>query len=145
MQSSAIAIGSDRRLAAVTGQKKLDRKYAEHLAAILRPIVKDQFDGNQTAFAKHIGVSQSQMSSILKQGGGDRSVGINVLIRIRAYLGTMTLDEMLDLPPLLRRAVPPLDLEQAVERALDRRFPEKAKSSPRLLPPPAPPKRKRLE
>ena len=126
----------------VTSQKRLERKYAEHLAAILRPIVHERFSDNQTAFAKHIGVSQSQVNAILKAGGGERSVGINVLIRLRAYL-RVPLDEMLGLPKLTGDqppAVPPVvfakpeDLEQAMARALDRKFPD----GPRHLPP-APP------
>lgn len=126
----------------VLGQKKLDRRHADHLAAILRPIVRDQFGGNQTAFAKKVGVSQSQMNVILSSGG-DRSVGINVLIRIRDYLGTMTIDEMLGLPPLRGRPSEMTALELVVERALDRRFPKDLPAEPpahRLLPP-APKKR----
>jgi transcriptional regulator with XRE-family HTH domain len=125
-----------------SGTKKLERRYAEHLAGILRPIVRERFDDNQTAFAKAAGVSQSQVSSIMKSGGGDRSVGISVLIRLREYLGNLTIDEMLGLPPLRHRATPPvvitaqaapvaaMDLEAAIQRALDRKFPDETTRPP---------------
>lgn len=125
--------------------KKLDRKYAEHLAGLLRPIVRDRFGNSQTAFAKHVGVSQPQISAILRPGGGDRSAGISVLIRLRAYLN-MSIDEMLGLPMLPARAVPVSELEAAVARALERRFPQPEATRVNTdLPPLHSPKRKKLE
>ncbi len=136
IRSTAIALATGSTVNDVSETKKLDRKYADHLAGVLRVILDERFDGNGTAFAEAVGVSQSQMSSILRKGGGDRSVGINVLIRLREYIGTMSLDEMLGLPKLRLQKEPPSPppavqpsemealLQQAVERALDRRFPE---------------------
>lgn len=109
--------------------KKLDRKYIEHLAGILRPIVAKRFDGNGTSFAKHVGISQPQIAQLLRTDGGDRGVGIVVLIQLRKYLG-LTLDEMLGLPPLPARAVPVDELEAAVARALERKFPQPAEPAP---------------
>lgn len=131
VDATATALGPEGSLTGVSGNKKLDRKYAEHLAGLLRPIIEARFKGNQTAFAEHVGVSQSQISALLKVGGGDRSVGINVLIRLREYL-QVSLDEMLGLPKLRKAAVAEVatvavaasELEEAVTRALARRFPE---------------------
>lgn len=106
-------------LANVPRTKKLDRRYVDHVAGILRPIINERFDGNTTAFAKALGVSQPQVSQIVKVGGGDRGIGIVVLIAIREYLGDITLDELLGLEPpgLVKLSL----VEEIITRALTRR------------------------
>ncbi len=127
--------------------KKLDRRYIEHLAGILRPIVRDRFDNNATAFAKHVGVSQPQIAQILRTDGGERGAGIVVLMQLRKYL-QMSLDDMLGLPPVHPPAVPKDELVAAVMEALDRRrdAEESERSASRQAPPSSPtppPKRKK--
>lgn len=121
-----------RKVKSVPRNKKLDRKYLDHLAGILRPIVKERFDGNGTAFAKHVDVSQPQIAQLLSadSGGG---VGIVVLMQLRKYLG-VSLDDMLGLPALPARAIPVNELEAAVERALAKRFPSDEPAPPPRLP-----------
>lgn len=129
----------------VPRNKKLDRKYLDHLAGILRPIVRERFGGNGTAFAKHVEVSQPQIAQLLSPTGG-AGVGIVVLLQLRKYL-QVSIDEMLGLPPLTARAVPVNEVEAAVERALDKRFPREddAKPSPSAVPDPPQAKRKKLD
>jgi type IV secretory pathway VirB10-like protein len=81
--------------------KRLEPEYAEHLATVLRPIVAEQFDNNQTRASEAMGIAQSHLSQILMSQGA----GIAVLIRIRAFLGNMTIDDMLGLPKLRRPSV----------------------------------------
>lgn len=123
--------------------KKLDRRYLDHLAGILRPIVRDRFDNNGTAFAKHVGISQPQMAQLLRTDGGDRGVGIVVLMQLRKYL-QMSIDDMLGLPPVQPRAVPKDELVAAVMEALDRHR-ESGVEERRLPTPVQPVKRKKPE
>lgn len=118
--------------------KKLDRRYIDHLAGILRPIVHDRFEGNQASFARHIGVSQPQISQLLRTDGGDRGVGIVVLMQLRKFL-QMSIDDMLGLPPIAPRAVPTDELVAAVMQALDRRrdAADEGRPPPREPAPPA--------
>lgn len=131
----------------MSATKKIDSKYAKHLVNLLEPIQRERFDDNQTAFARAVGVSQSQLSALMKRGGGERSVGINVLLRLRDYLD-MSIDDLLGLPPLrsARTRVAPQpgatneQLVAAVEAALVR-----LKQAPELpVPPSMEPKRKRV-
>jgi hypothetical protein len=124
--------------------KKLDRRYLDHLAGILRPIVRDQFDDNATAFAKHVGISQPQIAQLLRTDSGDRGVGIVVLMQLRKFL-QMSIDDMLGLPPVTPKPVPKEELVAAVMEALDRRrdVPSFGASPP--TPPSAPAKRKKPE
>lgn len=98
-----------------TKTRKLDYKYVEHLAKILRPIRdNDVFRGNATLLARAIGISQSQLSQVFKarKGNGDRSIGIAALLAIRFYLRNITLDDMLGLPP-------PPDLQNVSSSAIE--------------------------
>jgi hypothetical protein len=104
--------------------KKLDRKYLDHLAGILRPKVEKEFGGNGTAFANHVGISQPQMAQLLRTDGGDRGVGIVVLMQLRKHLH-MSIDDMLGLPPIAPQPVPKGELVAAVIEALDQRDKEK--------------------
>ena len=131
--------------------KKLDRKYLDHLAGILRPKIKDEFGGNATAFADHIDVSQPQISQLLRTDGGDRGVGIVVLMQLRKYLH-MSIDDMLGLPPIQPRANSADEIVSALMVAFDKR--EAAQKTakdelkgpePQAPPSPPPPKKKRPE
>lgn len=82
--------------------KALERRYAEKLAAVLKPIVERQFDNNQTRAAAAIGISQSHLSQILRSEGA----GIAVLIRVRSFID-MSIDDMLGLPSLKSAATTP--------------------------------------
>jgi transcriptional regulator with XRE-family HTH domain len=81
--------------------KALERRYAEHLASVLKPIVERDFE-NQTQAARAMGIAQSHLSQILMGEGA----GIAVLIRVRAFTG-MSLDQLLGLPPLRVPVEPP--------------------------------------
>lgn len=109
----------------------------DHLAGLLRPIVAGEFHGNATAFARAVGISQSQMSQVLKGSKGDRGVGVGSLVALRNYL-QMEIHEMLNLPPLRSASskpasAPPNELQAAVEAAL-----VSLVSQGRLSPPPTP-------
>lgn len=98
----------------------------EHLRSVLQPIVNERFEGNATAAAKAMRLSQPQVSQILLGAKSARSAGVSALVRIRAFLG-MSVDDLLGLPPL--HAQPDLadeftrkykaalaELEQVIER-----------------------------
>ena len=114
------------QLPVVANTKKLDRKYVDHVASILRPVLEEKFDGNHTAMAKALKVSQPQLSSVLKRGGGERGAGIVFLLAVREYLGDKTLDELLGLDPpeFVRLSV----VESHIDRMLDKR--ESARKAP---------------
>lgn len=114
--------------------KRLEKRMVDHLAKLLWKVVNERFEGNATWFAEKAGVSQSAIAQILKPGGGDRGVGIVVLLALRDYLGNVTLDEMLGLPPPRLSTLPPAPpapsiapvaavsdakLQEAVEAALE--------------------------
>jgi hypothetical protein len=127
--------------------KKLDRKYVDHVASLLRPILDERFGGNHTAMAKAMKVSQPQLSAVLKKHGGDRGAGIVFLLAVRDYLGDRTLDEILGLePPEFVRLS---EMEAQIDRALDKRLGsvgEAAEPMAHRLPPPvsvSPVRRKR--
>lgn len=126
-------------LASVAKSKKLDRVYVDHVASLLRPILKERFGGNETAMAKDMGVSQPQLNAVLKKHGGERGAGIVFLLAVRAYLKDKTLDEILGLDPpeFVRRseAVRLSEVEATIERLLDERLPpELPRTEPPLLP-----------
>lgn len=74
------------------GAKSLGEPYRSNLLRKLKELRRP--DETQTAFAERAGMSQSQMSGIEL---GTRSVGINVLIRLREHLD-VSIDELLGLP-----------------------------------------------
>lgn len=82
--------------------KALERRYAEHLASVLKPIVEKDFENNQTRASRAMGIAQSHLSQILMSEGA----GIAVLIRIRAFTG-MSIDQLLGLPPFRATVEPP--------------------------------------
>lgn len=116
-------------LAAVSRTKKLDRVYVDRVAAMLRPILDEDFGGNVTKMAKAMRVSQPQLSAVMTKG--ERGVGIMFLLAVRDYLRDRTLDEILGLDP--PKAAPMSTVEAALERVIERRL-----SGPIGLLPPAP-------
>lgn len=75
--------------------KQLEKDHLDHLRAILRPIIQDDFGGNTSAFCRKVGIPQPQMSALLS-GRTGRGVGIVGLLALRRYL-RMSIDEMLGL------------------------------------------------
>jgi len=59
----------------------------------LRAYVDEHHDGNQTAAAKALGMTQGHLSALMR---GDRKVGLTVLLDLRAKTGR-TIDEWLGL------------------------------------------------
>lgn len=80
-------------------EKGLTDDEREHLATILRRVRDTRCEGNGTELARLIGVSQSQLSQILRGKKSQRSAGIPVLKRIRAFTG-LTIDDLIGLRPL---------------------------------------------
>lgn len=80
-------------------EKGLTAEEKEHLAGVLRRLRDTRYDGNATEMAKALGIGQSQVSQILKGSRTDRSAGIPVLKRIRAFTG-LTIDQLIGLPAL---------------------------------------------
>lgn len=80
-------------------EKGLTDDEKEHLCLVLTRIRDTRFEGNATAMAKALDIGQSQVSQILKGRRTDRSAGIPVLKRIRAFTG-LSIDQLIGLPPL---------------------------------------------
>lgn len=127
-------------------EKGLTDDEKEHLARLLKRVRDTRFDGNATHMARALGIGQSQVSQILKGKRTDRSAGIPVLKRIRAFTGC-TLDELIGLPPLkplIEESPPPPpvasaeELAYAIIRDAEQRRSTPPTEPPRLLPPKGP-------
>lgn len=113
--------------------KKLPPEQAEHLAAIVRQVVAERYGGVASKAAKPSGVTQSQLSRILRGDGA----GVAVLCRLREWLD-ISLDDLLGLPPLRRRSTVDDRLREMVEEALSRVTSAPPVTGPPVTPPPAP-------
>lgn len=124
---------------------KLDRKYLDHLAKLLRAEIARR-DVSDAKFARDIGIAQSQLSSVLRSDATGRGVGVVTLIAIRKAL-RVSLDDLLGLEPVApvttRVRVDPAALDDAIERALDRRFPGKDSDPPESDESPVAPRHRR--
>ncbi len=83
------------------GAKSLCEPYRGNLARKLKGLRSERAI-SQTAFAERVGISQPQLSAVER---GTGSVGINVLIRMRAIL-SVSLDDLLGLPELKTTRMP---------------------------------------
>jgi transcriptional regulator with XRE-family HTH domain len=141
--SIAIALALEPKISAMTESKRskrLQRRHLDHLALILRPIVADKFEGKGARFARAIGVSQSQISQILRGGNADRGVGLPVLIAIQDYLRkeglSYSIDELLDLNTVSDRTGESREVQRL--RAVVEQMTHVLE---RIAPPPPPPKK----
>lgn len=87
------------------GSRTLEHRFVEHFAAIVREIVDRDFrdrpedaTGNQRRAAKHLGISQAQISDFYNLRPG-KGVGVSTLLALRRYT-SRTLDDLLGLDPL---------------------------------------------
>lgn len=124
------AVNSLGRMA--KGSKRLESGPAKALQVRLVALMKEHNFTSQNAFANWLGVSQPQLSVVMS---GERSVGINVLLRLRQRLN-VPLDDLLGLPPLAG-AVAPNVIRSAVLEALEMRYGKDGAPPPRQLPPAA--------
>lgn len=88
------------------GTKGMPQAQKEHLARILRRVVDERFDGNESAAARDMKIHQSQFNQIVRASG--QGAGVLNLLRIRRYM-QMTLDELLGIDesdPVRQRYVP---------------------------------------
>lgn len=117
--SAPMAIGLTNTLGSVARTtKRVPRAAFEHFGRVLRAWVDDVHDGNQTAAAKQLGVTQGHISAMIL---GNRGPGLNTLILMREKTGK-SIDEMLGLGPppaeeLAARLQASFDLEVARFRA----------------------------
>ncbi len=99
MQQAMLAIAIARRdTLDRVGTKSVDRRFVEHVAALVRHEVDTRYGGNQRDAARHLPISQTQISDYytLKPGKG---LGLPVLLALRSYFNR-SLDELLGLDPL---------------------------------------------
>lgn len=129
-------------------EKGLTDAQKDHLCGVLRPVIDERFDGNATAAAKAMRIPQPQLSQILQGKRSARSAGIQVLVRIRAFMG-MPIDDLLGLPALPWHATstaPPKgdpDLRAYVREIIrEERLSERPKKGPDTHAPPSRPRRR---
>lgn len=107
--------------------KRVEARYVQHLARLVRELVDTEFDKNGTKAAKAIGISQGHVSQLARGIHGTRGPGLPALIALRAYMGK-SIDELLGLPPLPQDA-----LTQRIREVL---IEESAKLGDSSVPPP---------
>lgn len=92
-----MAIGRESTLPCVASRTRRTPQSAQkHFAATLRRWVDERHNGNQTAAATALGISQGHVSAMLS---GARTPGVAVLLLLRDELG-ISIDAMLGLSPL---------------------------------------------
>ena len=127
-----------------TKSQRLDPVHVRHLAAIVAEIVERDFDGNLTAAAKRIGISQPHLGQV-REGSG-KGAGMRTLIALRQYT-QRSIDDLLGLPPLRGVALPAgtepaVTLEMIRQAIREEKAAESSPPSPPLLPP-GPPRARR--
>lgn len=100
MPSIAIEISSGPTLSCMATKtgKSLTPAQNEHVREALRELVDKDFNGNQSAAAKSLGVTQSLVSEVL---AGGRGVGPKLIQTLADYTGR-TIDELYGRAPLPR-------------------------------------------
>ncbi len=142
-----MAVDPPDTLPPVAKTKRVSPTVLAAFARVLKKLVDEEYDGNQTRAGKDLGVTQSHISAMQL---GVRGPGLNTLLLMREKTH-MTIDDMLGLPPVAPRPMPKEELFGAVMEAMeemDRRREEAKKKSARAWAPritPAPSKRKKPE
>ncbi len=90
--------------------KRVSTAILEHVSEVVRKLVEERFEGNQTSAAKALDCSQSQVSAMISK---TRGPGLNTLLALRE-LTDRSIDSLLGLPML-----PSEELLQALRQTLD--------------------------
>lgn len=85
--------------------KRIPKPQAEAIARHVRDFIDREYGGVQRAAERGTGISQSHLSALMRPEDR-RGPGLSILIRLRSLLH-MSIDDMLDLPPLTPRTVAP--------------------------------------
>lgn len=77
------------------GVKVMTEAQVERLRDVARAIIRDDFGGNQTATARHLGIAQSQFSGFIN---GTAGASLAIVVAIADHTGRGT-DDLLGRPP----------------------------------------------
>lgn len=96
---SATALSGVDTLTCVASRKRVEDRYLDHLAMVVRGILDRDFGGKQRGQAeKKLGITQSHISQLMRGSRATRGPGIDSLLQLRKYSG-LSLDALLGLPP----------------------------------------------